>query len=179
MRTPALIALAALLPAEPSVADSFAELVEMAKTAGPPSISAEATIYYLDAAGVLLKVEDGTNDWWCIAPSLALLGPKVPMCGDAVALDWLLAWINHEEPTPGAMGFIYALAGGRDASLVDPFRPAPAGNRPWVTTGPHLMVVNVPDEVLAVYPVASSPDLSVPCVVWTETPFVHLRIPVE
>lgn len=179
MRTPALLAFAALLPAETSVADQFAELVDMARTAGPPSISAEATIYYLDPEGVLLKVEQGTNDWWCIAPSLALLGPKVPMCGDAVALDWFLAWIHHEEPTPGAMGFIYALGGGRDASVTDPFGSSPVGNRPWITTGPHMMVVNVPDEILAVHPVASSPDMSAPCVVWAETPFRHLRLPIE
>lgn len=162
-----------------ALAESFREQRVMAATAAPASIADGATYYYLDPEGVLLQIRAGTNGWWCIAPSLAPGGPSVPLCGDAVALDWLRAWIERREPTPGAPGIIYALAGGRDASAVNPFKAAPDGNRPWIVTGPMLMIVNPPEAELALHPASERPDTSAPYVMWPDTPFAHLRLPVE
>jgi hypothetical protein len=160
-------------------ADSFGDLKEIAATAAPASIADRATYYYLDPEGVFMQLSEGTNGLWCIAPSLALRGPRVPMCGDAVALEWLRAWIDGREPTPGAPGIIYALAGGRDASAVNPLKAEPDGNLPWIETGPMMMIVNPPDAELALYPATEHPDTSMPYVMWSETPFAHLRLPVE
>lgn len=175
----ALAAAAVLTSPALSHADSFRELKELAATAAPPSISTMAAYYYLDPDGVLMTLRAGTNGWWCIAPSLARRGPMVPMCGNAVGLDWLKAWIDGREPTPGAPGFIYALAGGRDASALDPFKAEPDGNLPWLETGPMVMIVNPSDAELTLYPATAYPDTSAPYVMWPDTPFSHLRLPVE
>lgn len=177
LATLALLASQALAPA--ALAESFGWTIRTAETAAPPAISAEATVYYMDPLGVVLQVRRGTNGWWCMAPSQADLGPRVPLCGDAVALDWLRSWLGQDSPTPGASGVIYALAGGRDASAVNPFRAEPVGTHPWLVTGPHVMIVNPPAEVMALYPARAEPDTSAPYVMWPETPFAHLRLPVE
>jgi hypothetical protein len=39
---------------------------------------------------------------------------------------------------------MYMLAGGTDASNVDPYAERPSRGGPWVQTGPHLMVVGSP-----------------------------------
>ncbi len=171
--------LTTLVPASPSRADSFGTLIELAATAAPASVTDGATYYYVDPTGVFMQIQAGTNGWWCISPSLAWRGTRVPMCGDAVSLDWLKAWIDGAEPTPGAQGIIYALAGGHDASAVNPLKPAPDGNVPWLVTGPMMMIVNPPEAELALYPATEHPNTSAPYVMWPETPFAHLRVPVE
>ena len=171
--------LTTLAPASPSRADSFGTMIEIAATAAPASVTEGATYYYLDPTGVLMQIQAGTNGWWCISPSLAWRGPKVPMCGDRVAFDWLRAWIDGAEPTPGAQGIIYALAGGHDASAVNPLKAAPDGDLPWLVTGPMMMIVNLPEAESALYPAMEHPDTSAPYVMWPDTPFAHLRLPVE
>src|SRR3712207_7449790 len=41
--------------------------------------------------------------------SPATPGPD-PMCGDANAMEWAMAWIGKQEPPAGKVGFIYMLA---------------------------------------------------------------------
>ena len=46
-------------------------------------------------------------------------GPD-PMCLDANAMEWAKAWMGHQTPPAGKVGFMYMLAGGTDASNMDP-----------------------------------------------------------
>jgi hypothetical protein len=62
---------------------------------------------------------------------------------------------------------------------VNPYRFEPSGRTPWLVSGPHVMVVNPPEEVLALYPARPTPDISAPYVMWAETSLAHLRVPVD
>ena len=56
------------------------------------------------------------------------------MCGDANAMEWLMAMVEKKEPPEGKVGFIYMLAGGSDGSNTDPFAMEPAPGDEWVST---------------------------------------------
>jgi len=100
------------------------------------------------------------------------------MCMDANALKWAEAWMAHKEPPAGAVGLMYMLEGGSDASNTDPWGTAPASGGKWVETGPHVMVVGS-KEILAGHPSGPKPDTSVPYVMWAGTPYAHLMVPVK
>ena len=104
-----------------------AALIASAETAAPKAVSAGATIYAAGEDGQMRIVRDGTNGWWCMPDSPATPGPD-PMCGDANAMEWAMAWIGHKEPPAGKVGFIYMLAGGTDASNTDPFATGPTAD---------------------------------------------------
>jgi hypothetical protein len=100
------------------------------------------------------------------------------MCGDANAMAWAQAWIEHKEPPAGKVGFLYMLAGGTDASNTDPYATGPAPGNNWVETGSHVMIVGA-KGALADYPRNPLPDTKAPYVMWAGTPYEHLMIPVR
>jgi hypothetical protein len=76
------------------------------------------------------------------------------------------------------VGFMYMLAGGTDASNTDPYAQKPEPNNNWVETGPHVMIVGA-KGLLDAYPRSPKPDTSVPYVMWPDTAYEHLMIPVR
>ena len=70
------------------------------------------------------------------------------------------------------------LVEGSDASNTDPYALGSEEGNNWITTGPHVMVVNAP-EMMAGYPAEPAPDTTQPYVMWAGTPYAHLMIPVE
>jgi hypothetical protein len=97
-----------------------------------------------------------------------------PMCCDKNAMEWAGAWMGHKTPTAGKVGFMYMLAGGTDASNVDPYATKPTATNHWVKTGPHVMVVGGDAAFYDSYPKNADPDTSVPYVMWAGTPYQHL-----
>lgn len=178
MRTSALavVALAATVAA-PVLAQDDAALIAQAESAAPPAVAAAATIHGFDASGAMTTLREGTNGWWCLPDDPNTPGVD-PMCGDANALEWVAAWAGRTEPPPGKPGFIYMLNEGSDASNTDPFATGPEEGNNWITTGPHVMIMNAP-EMLGGYPDDAVPDTSQPYVMWAGTPYAHLMIPVE
>jgi hypothetical protein len=150
--------------------------VKSAESAAPASIAHNASIVTMDASGNATIVRKGTNDWTCIPDSPATPGPD-PMCADANAMKWADAWIHHKPAPAGAVGVMYMLEGGTDASNTDPYATKPTAENDWVKTGPHLMIVGS-KEVLAGYPSGAKPDTSAPYVMWAGTPYAHLMIPI-
>jgi hypothetical protein len=73
---------------------------------------------------------------------------------------------------------MYMLAGGSDASNMDPWGKAPAEGHQWVETGPHVMVVGAP-SLNALYPSGPQPDTTQPYVMFPNTPYAHVMIPVR
>ena len=112
-----------------------------------------------------------------MADSPATPGPD-PMCGDANAMEWAMAWMSKTTPPAGKIGFIYMLAGGTDASNTDPYASAPADGNSWIKTGAHVMVLNAVD-MMAGYPKEADPDTTKPYVMWPGTPYAHLMIPIN
>src|SRR6187549_3651225 len=94
------------------------------------------------------------------------------------AMEWVEAWLSKKEPPKNKVGFMYMLAGGTDASNTDPYAQKPEANNNWVETGPHVMIVGA-KGLLDAYPRNATPDTSVPYVMWPDTPYEHLMIPVD
>jgi hypothetical protein len=100
-----------------------------------------------------------------------------PICVDANGMEWLQAWVGRKNPPADKMGFGYMLMGGSDAMNDDPFATKPAEGHQWVDTGPHVMILNIGDR-FAGYP-ATHDDTTKPYVMWPNTPYRHLMIPVK
>jgi hypothetical protein len=142
--------------------------IAFAESAGIPEIAADATI--LDADGNVLR--EGTNQWTCIAH------PGGPMCADEQWMSWMDAYIHQRDDVEvTAVGISYMLRGDVGVSNIDPFAEAPTAYNEWVHTGPHLMMI-VPDEALLAG-IPTDPSYGGPYVMWRDTPFVHVMIPVD
>lgn len=150
--------------------------IASAQSAAPAAISSKATIVTLTDKGVMTTLRKGTNGWTCMPDAPDTPGPD-PMCFDANAGKWAEAWIGHKTPPAGAVGVMYMLEGGTDASNVDPYAKKPTATNAWIKTGPHIMIVGS-KEVLAGYPSGATPDTSAPYVMWAGTPYAHLMVPV-
>ncbi|MCC6305266.1 MAG: hypothetical protein IT545_08735 [Rhodobacteraceae bacterium] len=167
----------AIALAMPAAAQDDAALIRSAEGAAPAAVGSGAAIYAVGADGQMRTLREGTNGWWCMPDSPATPGPD-PMCGDANAMEWAMAWIGHTDPPAGKVGFIYMLEGGTDASNTDPYATGPAEGNNWITTGPHVMLMNaVP--MMSGYPTDARPDTTKPFVMWAGTPYQHLMIPVK
>ncbi len=151
--------------------------VASAESAAPASLAKNASIVTADASGKMTEVRKGANGWTCMPDSPTTPGPD-PMCFDANAGKWITAMLNHKPPPEGAVGMMYMLEGGTDASNTDPYATAPTADNDWVKTGPHVMVVGS-KELLTGYPSGAKPDTSVPYVMWAGTPYAHLMVPVK
>ena len=152
-----------------------ADPIASAQSAAPASISSKATVVQMDDKGAMKVLRKGTNGWTCMPDAPATPGPD-PMCFDANAGKWAEAWVGHKAPPSGAVGVMYMLEGGTDASNVDPYATKPTAENAWVKTGPHIMIVGS-KEILAGYPSGAAPDTSAPYVMWAGTPYAHLMVP--
>ena len=156
---------------------SDAAMIRSAMSAAPMSVSRDATIVAMGADGHMRTLRHGSNGFTCMPDSPSTPGPD-PMCMDANALAWAMAWMGHTTPPANTVGLMYMLAGGTDASNVDPYSQHPSRGDPWVQTGPHIMVVGS-DSLLAHYPAGTRPDAARPYVMWAGTPYAHLMVPVR
>jgi hypothetical protein len=154
-----------------------AALIASAMSAAPPAVSRGATIVAMGANGQMRTMRRGGGGFTCMADNPATPGPD-PMCMDANAMAWVMAWIGHRTPPPDTVGLMYMLSGGTDGSNVDPYAERPSRGGSWVQTGPHLMVVGAPSLLIG-YPSGPRPDTSRPYVMWAGTPYAHLMIPVR
>jgi hypothetical protein len=141
------------------------------------AIAKGATIIDIGSDGKIRVVRKGTNQFTCMADNPNTPGPD-PMCADQYAMEWVEAWLSKKEPPKNKVGFMYMLAGGTDASNTDPYAQKPEASNNWVETGPHVMIVGA-KGVLDAYPRKEKPDTSVPYVMWPDTPYEHLMIPVR
>jgi hypothetical protein len=161
-----------------AAAPSDAELIASAMKAAPASVAKGATIVAMEAGGKMRTIRKGTNGFSCMPDNPATPGPD-PMCMDANAMAWAHAWMGHQPPPAGKVGFMYMLAGGTDASNTDPYATKPTANNHWIKTGPHIMIVGGDQAFYSTYPKDADPNTSVPYVMWAGTPYQHLMAPVN
>ncbi|HXX09103.1 MAG TPA: hypothetical protein VEJ43_13655 [Pseudolabrys sp.] len=153
------------------------EIIKSATSAAPVAISKNATVIDIGADGKVRVVRKGTNNFTCMADNPNTPGPD-PMCADRNAMQWVDAWIKKKAPPRNKVGFMYMLAGGTDASNTDPFAQKPMANNNWVETGPHVMIVGA-KGMLDNYPRDAKPDTTQVYVMWPNTRYEHLMIPVK
>lgn len=153
-------------------------LIASAMTAAPAKVAEGATVVAMQADGKMRTVRQGKNGFTCMADNPETPGPD-PMCMDDSAMQWVHAWVAHQAPATGKVGFMYMLSGGTDASNTDPYAEKPEASNHWVETGPHVMVVGADASFYDQYPKSADPDTSQPYVMWPGTPYQHLMIPVK
>lgn len=153
-------------------------LISSAMSAAPANVGKGATIVAMEADGKMRTLRAGNNGFTCMPDNPATPG-KDPMCMDKNALAWAHAWIAHQPPPAGKIGFMYMLAGGTDASNTDPYASKPDARNHWIKTGPHVMVVGAEPDFYYQYPKNADPDTTVPYVMWPDTPYRHLMAPVK
>jgi hypothetical protein len=104
-----------------AVGESPQKKIARALSAGPPSITARATVAEMDANGKMTVLRKGTNSWTCVPGHKAVVGDD-PVCMDAAAMQWAGDWMAHKpKPTNTVPGIMYMYAGGTDWSADDPY----------------------------------------------------------
>ena len=166
---------AATREAAASGSTAASDPIASALSAAPKAIGAAATVVTADDSGKMTELRKGTNGWTCMPDNPATPGPD-PMCMDANASQWAMAWMGHKAPPAEKPGMMYMLEGGTDASNTDPYAIKPDGD--WIKTGPHIMIVGSA-TALNGYPSGPKPDTIAPYVMWAGTPYAHLMVPVN
>lgn len=151
--------------------------IQSAMSAAPESVARDAAVIAPNPDGSMRTLREGKNGFTCMPDNAATPGPD-PMCMDANGLKWATAWMTKKTPPAGAVGLMYMLAGGTDASNTDPFATKPTEGNNWIETGPHVMVVGS-KILLADYPALPKPDTTAPYVMFAGTPYDHLMIPIK
>ncbi len=165
-------ALAALLLLT-STAMAQDKLIKSAMSAGPSSISADATILDWE----MNVVREGTNDWTCLPDRPDTEGTD-PWCIKGSWMNFLHAYMTQTEPTYDEIGIAYMLAGDAPVSNSDPYATGPTGADDWVTgLGAHLMII-LPDKSL-LEGMTTDHMNGGPWVMWAGTPYAHIMVPID
>lgn len=147
--------------------------IDSATSAGPASIAKDATVKDWD--GTVLR--EGTNGWTCL-PDIPDNGGTDPYCVDESWSNLIDALMNGTEPTYENIGIAYMLAGDAPVSNVAPDGTKEEAGDQWVEgLGAHLMIL-VPDP--AQYDnISTDPNNGGPWVMWPDTPYAHIMVPVD
>jgi hypothetical protein len=156
-----------------ALADTTVEArIAQARSAAPANISNDATIV-VDGETVV----EGSNGWVCM-PDL-MPNDNAPVCIDKVWQE-MLAAVGEKAPYAATnIGISYMLQGEPDGSGVsnsDPYHPDPTKAHDYVETGPHLMII-VPKAGLE--GLNDDPTKGGPYVMWKDTDYAHLMVPVD
>jgi hypothetical protein len=147
--------------------------IESAMSAGPASISEHATVMDWN----LNVVRKGTNDWVCLPDNADTEGTD-PWCVNEPWMNFLKAYVSKTKPTYTNVGVAYMLQGDTPVSNTDPYATERTSDEDWVEgLGPHLMIL-VPDRA-ALEGISTDPYNGGPWIMWPDTPYAHLMIPLE
>jgi len=163
-----LLTTTALLIAGTVQAGDKKVLITKAKSAAPSMISENATIMY--RGEVLVK---GSNGWICLPETMP--DDNAPMCNDGVWMEMMGA-VGAKAPfTATKMGFSYMLQGDGGVSNSTPYHADHMNAPDFIKEGPHLMII-VPKAALK--GITNDPHAGSPYVMWGETDYAHIMIPV-
>ena len=91
-------------------------------------------------------------------------------------MEWAKAWKTHAEPKLSGTGIGYMLQGGGSPSNTDPFARTPESGKQWLKEPPHLMMFGAKFDP-KVY--STDPSSGGPWIMWANTPYEHLMVPVK
>lgn len=144
--------------------------VAHAKSAAPASISDKATVV-VDGKVMV----EGSNGWTCMPDTMP--GDGAAMCNDAIWMEMMKAIGGQKDIVVNGVGISYMLQGdiGAGVSNATPYHPDPKSAADYTETGPHLMIA-VPKALLK--GMTSDPKSGLPYVMWGDTPYAHIMVPV-
>jgi len=148
------------------------QLIAHARAAAPAAVSSGATIVVQGTV-----VVEGNNGWTCMPDTMP--GDGAAICIDAEWGKMFAAMMAKESYKASGIGISYMLLGeppGSGVSNSDPYNENPVHAHDYVETGPHLMII-LPKEMLA--GLNSDPSTGGPYVMWKDTDYAHLMIPVD
>jgi hypothetical protein len=161
--------------AEAAAAAAREAKIADALSAAYPGLASSSAV--MDWDGTALKAGSGPYTCMPTPPQQAEAGLKMPMCMDAVWMEWAHAWENKQPFTARTVGVSYMLAGDGGASNIDPYATAETPDNDWVVEGPHLMVL-VPN-LAWLEGISTDPHNGGPYVMWKGTPYAHVMVPVK
>lgn len=148
------------------------ELIAHARAAAPAPIGAGATVVINGEV-----VAEGSNGWTCMPDTLP--GDGAAICVDALWAE-MMAAVGAKAPFKATgLGISYMLLGeppGSGVSNSTPYHEDPVHAHDYIETGPHLMVI-VPRELLE--GITTDPSGGGPYVMWKDTDYAHIMIPVD
>jgi len=150
--------------------------IQNAMSAAPTAVNQAAAVMDFGADGKLVELRAGSNGWTCLPDNPETPGND-PMCVDQNFIAWVSAWLAHTRPEIKTVGFAYMLQGGTDASNTDPFKMKPDSGQAWVDTGPHVMMVVPNPSALA--GLSTDHQAGGPYIMWQNTPYAHVMMPVK
>lgn len=146
------------------------EKIRRAMLAGPPSVTAEATVAEMDHQGNLTVLRPGKNEWVCVPGDQNIVG-HADMALDPMGMVWFKDIVARKpKPTNTSPGLIYMLNGATQHSFTDPFDTA----SPPIPIGPHWMVL-WPFDAKAAGLSTVMRDAGT-MVMFAGTPYAHLHI---
>lgn len=142
-------------------------------TAAPAAIVKAATIVATEKDGSTRTLQKGTNEFTCMT-----IPDGTPMCADRNGMEWMHA-LMHKAAPPDKVGFMYMLAGDTGTSNVVPGAAGPTADNHWIKTGPHVMILGPAVKQMVGYSRELDPNPATAYVMWRDTPYEHLMIPVR
>ena len=151
------------------------EKIVNAMRAGPPQVTAKATIMDWPAVkgGTPAQLRAGTNGWICYPRSSKVVDNA--MCFDPVFQLWLDGIRSKTSPRITRIGVAYLLAGGFIGSARSPFETTQTSTNDWGRDGPSMMVISPDPSMYAGLPTRRSDG---PYVMYAGTPYAHIMVPV-
>lgn len=150
------------------------ELIKLAMSAAPSSISKDATILIPREDGSLEEAKKGTNGFICI-PDIDGLKDPDPICADPASWQWLNDLISGTpEPTNTVPGISYMAKGGwhfeKDGKILMKNEPGAKA----IKEPPHWMVFWPFEQKTVGLP--TFPDNFGVYIMWEGTPYAHLMV---
>lgn len=150
--------------------ESATEKIKRALSAGPPSITNDATVAEIDSDGSMRILRQGTNDFTCMPGDPTGIGMPA-MCADKVAMQWNSDFEHHKpRPSTTVPGIEYMLAGATQRSDSDPFDKT----SPPISIGPHWMILWPFDPKTTGLPTTHKPTGAY--IMWAGSPYAHVHV---
>jgi hypothetical protein len=153
-----------------SSTESVQTKIARALSAGPSSITKDATVAERDSQGHLEILRPGTNDFTCFPGNPSGIGMPAA-CEDKASMQWVDDFSHHRpKPTNTVPGITYMLAGATQRSDSDPYDKT----SPPIQVGPHWMIMWPFDPKATGLPTKHTATGAY--IMWAGSPYAHVHV---
>src|SRR5205814_1081854 len=145
--------------------------ISNAMSAAPAALLRNASVVEMNEDGSMKELRQGTNGWTCV--------PDDPGTRCASTLTrWSGCTHTRRKSRHLRRSVLFTCFKAAGASSnVDPYATKPDAGKPTIT-GPHVMVVGPAVKAIPGYDrTGNDVNVKVPYVIWKDTPYEHLMVP--